>query len=365
MLAIILQILKIIGIVLLIIFALFIVLVLCVLFVPIRYRIKASAQPIASLPPRDNFGDVFLQNEIKAEVKVFWLLHIVILSFQMYKKGIADIAESTVFDPEALKEHMHLRLRIFGITLMDFLHPKPKKLKKQKKESKKESKRKSKKEPPKASEKESIKEPEMVEAYVSDRKDSLVPVRAENDFSESQKENNLRSNESDCSGKSSLFHRFTEKLRLFLETLKKIFEKVVHIKYTVIEIIEKVKRIKTQIEYYKETLTGKHTKPARDKAFLQLKKIWHNIKPSKHRIALKLGVPDPAQMGEILAVFGICMPFLGNTVSVTPYFDCFVMEGDMEIKGRMTVFVFLRTVWIMLFDKDLKKLWDLLKNPDL
>lgn len=334
MLAIILQILKIIGIVLLIIFALFIMLALCVLFVPIRYRIKASAQPVASLPPRDNLGDSFLQNEISAEVKFFWLLHIVTLSFRMYKKGITDITQSTAFDLEAFKEQMHLRLRIFGITLMDFLHQEPKKAKKPKKKSPKEPKRKSKKESQKASENELLKESEIASANEPDCKDSAAPLKA-------------------------------EKLRLFVETLKKIFEKVVHIKYTVIEIIEKVKKTKAQIEYYKETLTGKHTKPARDKAFLQLKRIWRNIRPSRHRITLNLGTPDPAQMGEILAVFGLCMPFLGNTVSVTPYFDRFVIEGDMEIKGRMTVFVFLRTVWIMLFDKDLKKLWDLLKNPDL
>ena len=357
MLAIILQILKIIGIVLLIIFALSIVLVLCVLFVPIRYRIKASVQPVSPLLPRDNFGDAFLQNEISAEVKVSWLLHIVTLSFQMYKKGVTDITQSIAFDLATFKEQMHLRLKIFGITWMDFLHPKPKKAKKPKKKSPKKQKSKSKKE--------LLKESEIGVANEPDSKDPVAALKAENTFCESKKESDPGNNESDSSAQSSFFHKFKEKFRLFIETLKKIFEKVVHIKYTVIEIIEKVKKTKTKIEYYKDTLTGKHTKPARDKAFLQLKKIWRNIRPSSHRITLELGTPDPAQMGEILAVFGLCMPFLGNTVSVTPYFDRFVIEGDMEIKGRMTVFVFLRTVWIMLFDKDLKKLWDLLKNPDL
>ena len=97
-------------------------------------------------------------------------------------------------------------------------------------------------------------------------------------------------------------------------------------------------------------------KPAFSKCKKQLSKIWKNVKPKKLKIALKLGFEDPAKMGEVLAVFGMLIPLLGSGVTIFPDFEKTVMEGEFEIKGSITLFVFLQVVLVILFDEDIKRL---------
>ena len=92
---IVLLILKIIGIILLVLLGILLTLLLLVLFFPISYRVSAS-----------------YNEAVKARAKVYWLFHLISVTFD-YGDGVKKCI-----------------LRLFGIPLMDFLNPKPKKKKK-------------------------------------------------------------------------------------------------------------------------------------------------------------------------------------------------------------------------------------------
>lgn len=338
MLGIILQILKIIGILLLFLFVLVLFVITAVLFVPVRYRLGASAHPpSASFAPKTMSG-ALLQDDIKIEACVSWLLHFVHVSFYMRKEGGKGGEEGTAgFDAQELTEHMSCRLRIFGIPVIDFLHPKPKKEKKKKRKKK---------------------QPEEGEASEPKSLSTLEQEAEENRAVQEAEERRSVQETGETEKKQS-------KPEQFMGTLKKLFEKVRHIKYTVIGFVDRLKEIAHKAQYYKDMLTGEETRTAREKAVFQLKRIGRHLKPSVFRTELSVGTPDPAVMGDILAVFGLFIPVLGNTVTITPYFDRYAAELELRMKGRMSVHVFLAVLWKLRFDADINRAWDLLKNPGL
>lgn len=353
MLGIVWQIIQILGIILLIILALIVVLILCALFVPVRYKVKASAHPVVELPKRDNMSEAVLQNQFQVNVTVSWLLHIFSVCFQLNKEGVNDPAVKPTFDFEQIKQKMYCKVRILGIPLVDFLHQKPKKAEKSKNkiQTKKASR-------DKASGKRTAKEKQEQNSLANDL-DTSEEIQQDKIKQENTQQEDVP-HEDELTNPNS-------KLKYFIDAIKKLFEKLfeklMHIKYTIIEFKEKLINAKNKIEYYKEVLTKDETRPARDKAFKQLKNIWHNIKPTKCKLVLTLGLNDPALMGNVMAILGICIPVLGDTIMITPLFDCCQFEEDFEMKGHLTLYVFLKMVWIVLFDKDIKEFRDLLMNP--
>lgn len=338
MLGIILQILKIIGIVLLLLLGFVLFTVIAVLFVPVRYRLKASAHPSSVHSAAKNLSDTFLQNDIKIEAGASWLFHFLHFSFRMCRAG--EKGEGAAgFDAGELKEHMSCRLRILGIPVVDFLHPKEKKPKKEKRKNQ-----------------QADKKTEPVSKSLS----SL-----EQDAEESKTTQDSGGQAVWAMDDTSQNTKKESRLKQFIAMLKKLFEKIKHIKYTVIGFMDKLKKIAHKAQYYKDTLTGEETKPARDKAAALLKRVGRHIKPSVFRTELLVGTPDPAVMGDILAVFGLLIPVLGNTVTITPYFDRYAAELEVQMKGRMFVYVFLLVLWKLKFDADINRAWDLLKNPGL
>jgi hypothetical protein len=93
-------------------------------------------------------------------------------------------------------------------------------------------------------------------------------------------------------------------------------------------------------------------------------RLLKSIRPRKFAVNLHIGTGDPAQTGQICAVFGMIYPFIGNYVSIEPEMEEKIYEGDFCIKGHITVFMLLRAALVIFFDKDIKRLIAIVKKAE-
>ena len=299
MLGIILNILKIIGIILLILLAL-IVLILCIiLFVPIRYKAEG------------NYKDNYLIN-----AKVTWLLHLFSLR----------VSQSSL-------ETLHIIFKISGITVYDNTRPAraSKRVKKQKKKSN---------------------EQHEVSGEASQIHAASV-TSEENVSSTSPKKSVHKDN---FIPDDPVAH---DKLTI-LQKIRILFHKFIHflqnIKYTFRKFYDTIVNIKSSIVYYCDLLSQDITKAAFTAANKQIVRIVKNLKPRQWRIYLHIGMEDPAAMGDILGIWGMLYPLHEGHIELEPEFDHNIFETEFSFKGRIHVFVYLWTAYIILFDKNIKQL---------
>ena len=71
---------------------------------------------------------------------------------------------------------------------------------------------------------------------------------------------------------------------------------------------------------------------------------------------------DPAATGQILSIYGILYPLIGDSITVIPDFEKPVMEGSFRFKGKITAFTLIRIAAKIYFDKDLKRVICLFKK---
>ena len=360
MLGILLHILKIIGMILLVILAVILAFILIALFVPVRYRILAASAPVDPSFENPSFAQAAMRNETKLQVKISWLLHIFSIHFQMKMEGQTDPEKKPVFEWEKIREKMFCKIRIFGIRILDVFHMKPRPEKKRRRPAgKKQGKKKQSGQ--KDEEKESV-----TEAQGSGKGDGISGESGGNEMvtakPDGQKEPAMDSKEQESieDEETSVGHFFKK----IAGRIKKIFEKTAHIKYTVIETFQKIGRGKQKADDYIEVLTGEQTKGAREKILKLIKMIWKGVRPKKSRVVLVLGFKDPELMGKVLAAFGMCIPIFRDTVTVTPDFERFRFELAGDIKGRITLFTFLRAGLKVLTDKEIRRFIKLFTEPD-
>lgn len=300
MLGIILNILKIIGIILLILLA-FIILMLCViLFAPIRYRAEG------------NYKDKYLIN-----AKVSWLLHLFSLR----------IRQSSV-------ESLHIIFKIAGLTVYD--NTRPARTSKRTKKKKKKS-----------NDQHEIPE-EATQIHAASAEAS------EENISSTSKEKSVHK-DNFISDESNTHNKLT-----ILQKIHLLFLKFVHflqnIKYTFRKFYDTIVNIKSNICYYCDLLLQDTTKAAFAAANKQIIRIVKNLKPRQWRIYLHIGMEDPAAMGDILGIWGMLYPLHEGHIEIEPEFDHNVFEAEFSFKGRIHIFVYLWTAYIILFDKNIKQL---------
>ncbi|MBD5451448.1 MAG: hypothetical protein HDR25_02290 [Lachnospiraceae bacterium] len=327
--SIILTILKIIGISILIILGILILLILLVLFVPLRYKAAGS----------------YVQEGIDVSGKVRWLMGVVSLTAQ-YKNG----------------QPFHIKAKVFFITVFDNL--------KKRKKSKKERKRKriSDEEPQLQAASSTNDEPiddETMQEERSIEEAASEEIKKETEIEEDFVQGNSQTTEQgakrtadeveidqandDKADKNKLFQRIKDFLKKLVEVLR-------NIKFTFHKIYDIIVKIRDNIKYYWELLQQESTKQALGLCTKRLSKIIKNISPQKYEVKLHLGFEDPATMGNVLAVWGILYPFHMGNVDIQPEFDKKIMEGSFRLKGKMSIYIFLWTLWLLITDKNIKQL---------
>lgn len=326
MISILFTILKIIGIAILVILGLVLLILLLVLFVPVRYSGKGSYQD-------DSYA---------AKLHASWLLHIVSVRGE-YQKGQA----------------LHMYLKIFGITFYDNLKADGRKTKHKKTKSTKNK-------------TEDAGEIQAASAGEQSPEDTVPEInQSDDDFTEYKVSEYTDSGKKITTADDLPYKTdgHAERKIGIIQNIKNFFINFVHffenITFTFHKVCDTIVRIKNNIEYYLKILQLDSTKRAFAVAKKQLTRVLGKISPRKYQINLHLGFDDPAVMGEVLAVWGMCYPLHQGNIDIQPEFEQSVIEGDISFRGVVNLFVFVRAVCILFFDKDIKHLIKHLKRSEI
>lgn len=150
--------------------------------------------------------------------------------------------------------------------------------------------------------------------------------------------------------------------RTLLDFVRKLFSAIRNIKYTIRKIYDKINHIIHNIRYYIKILQTESFKRAFVLCREQLLRLMKIVLPRKVSGTFTIGIEDPAATGQILSIYGILYPLIGDSITVIPDFEKPVMEGSFRFKGKITAFTLIRIAAKIYFDKDLKRVICLFKK---
>lgn len=328
MLHIILLILKIIGIILLCILGILLLAVLCALFVPVRYRIRVFRKEGGENPP------------FTAHVRVTWLLHLVNILVRYPAEVI-------------------VRVRILFVTI--FRMP----AKEGKPGNSEGGKRKRKRKRQSGQDEESTQEPET-----NPGSEEAADGSAGAEEWENTQEPDGEAQEHD--GTKFLPARMIcvilDKIKELIEKIKQTVDKIKsffeNIQYTIRRFCDKIKSALDNIQYYREVLESDSFKRSMDLCKGELGYVFRRLKPDQFEADLNVSMEDPAALGQILAIYGMFYPWIGQHVRLAGDFERegAHIEGEVYIRGKIRSFTFLRMLIRLYGNKDVRKLIRLLKK---
>ena len=304
-----LLILKIIGILLLSIISLLLIIIALILFVPIRYRIIANK---------------FEDSDFYAEIKLTWLLHFINILIKY-------------------TDDLYYKVRVILIPIK-----KSDNLKKHKNNSKK------------------------TESYSDDTKSvdeggNISDESANEDISDNEiskdKEEIVSTSDLDENDDDNI--KFDENKGIIYKirfVLTKFFEFLFNIKEKLNEAYNTVVNIVKDIDYYINALKDERNKKVISLCLSQASSIINNIKPKIFNGNLTIGIDEPYTMGQILSIYGILFPIIHDKITINPVYDKEVIEGDLYIKGRISVFVLIRAAIKIYFNRDYKRMIKIFKK---
>lgn len=340
---IVLTILKIIGIALLVILGILLVLICLALFVPVRYRA----------------GGTYKDNIINASMSASWLLHIISAKIGYEGKG-----------------QPHIKVKLLFFTLFDNLAANKKE---------KTAKNKSKKgknsvgygeEIQAASIEENGSQPPKETSVNADTglktakaSDDSIDVDTDGGANVSDTKSDNSDTIIDIDGDAADMDIDSEQkqpkddiIQKVRKILKKLIDFVQNIKYTFNKICDTIASIRSNAEYYLNLLQLDSTKAAFLKCRNELLRVFLRLAPRKFQANLHLGFDNPATLGDIMAVWGMLYPFHQGRVNIQPEFEQTIIEGDFSFKGRISLFVFVRTALVIFFDKNIRSFYRQLKR---
>lgn len=343
MLAVIVDILKIIGIILLCIIAILLTLILLVLFCPWRYCV-----------------DVRKEEKLTGKAAVSWLL--LLLRIEVI-----------------YQEAVNLRIRILGIPIYDKLRREAKaaaRREKAAKEQKKAGKTSSMNDAD--GEKENLL-PDVTAASVDQKENALTDEQTSEDGTAG---NPVSAKVRQVEGTASEKHTWSRKGRrktgkvwwefpqYFFEMLMDWAEKFFEMLLSLPELVEgpverlekKITSVVGRVEYYMKLLQKKGSKWVIDFLKVRIFKVLKHIRPRNARINLYYAADDPAKVADMMAYYGMALPWLPKHTNFTAELGEPKLEGSIRIKGRVCLIVLLWHGLGIYLNKKVKTFWKLLKE---
>lgn len=301
-------ILKILGILLLIILGILLFLILVILFVPIRYQLAGERR----------------EKDLSGNVVVFWLLHLVHFQFRYENK-------------EKQMELYLLGLPVFALK---------KKWESRKKSSKKgntkhkESAKKTEKSVTGESVTKEVVTKEIVTEEITTEEAKIQETKIQGIVPEERQKIPPK--------------KKRNKISVFWGTIKSIPGKI----KTVIKKIKlTIRRIYDKIKNGSEFLQLESTRQAIRLLLGECKGIFKHILPKKMRGNVIYGFEDPSITGQVLAVLSMFYPKYHKKLQIVPMFDQAILEGRIQMRGRIYgIFLLIHGLKIIL-NKDVKVTW--------
>ncbi|MDE6742981.1 MAG: hypothetical protein K2J95_03770 [Lachnospiraceae bacterium] len=338
MLAVIVDILKIIGIILLCIIAILLIIILLVLFCPWRYCV-----------------DVRREERLTGKAAVSWLL--LVLRIEVI-----------------YREAVNLRIRVLGIPIYDKLRREAQAAAREEKAAAKEQK--------KAGKKEKLL-PDVTAASVEQKEDALTDKQtSEDETVDNTVSARARQGEEKASEKHTQSKKGRQKTgkvwwefpQYFFEMLMDWAEKFLEMLLSLPELVEgpverpverlekKITSVVGRVEYYTKLLQKKGSKWVIDFLKVRIFKVLKHIRPRNARINLYYAADDPAKVADMMAYYGMALPWLPRHTNFTAELGEPKLEGSIRIKGRVCLIVLLWHGLGIYLNKKVKTFLKLLKE---
>lgn len=189
---------------------------------------------------------------------------------------------------------------------------------------------------------------------INENKENIKPdIELGENKTETKKD--IKQNKKNNKQKKSLWKNIVSKLKGLMQIPKKIADTFKKVSDAVKKIFAAVRSGKEKAVLVKEFVFGRECLDfvcvVRDNVL----HLWRHIKPKLLRIDMTIGFDDPAVTGQVLGVIAAFCGAAGMMPCVTPDFEKRVFESDIEIKGRVTVFVLLKILIKVYFCEELKE----------
>nr|MCR5156519.1 DUF2953 domain-containing protein [Butyrivibrio sp.] len=144
-----------------------------------------------------------------------------------------------------------------------------------------------------------------------------------------------------------------------LDVIWKVIDTIDNILKTPLDVLEKlqytISRVCGKISMIKSTLESETF----DRAFTLVKKklirILKMILPDKFKADVVFGSGDPALTAELMGAYGALYHLLYNKVFFTPDFQEKVLEGEVHLKGHITLFTIVWSAAVVYLNRDVKR----------
>lgn len=119
---------------------------------------------------------------------------------------------------------------------------------------------------------------------------------------------------------------------------------------------KKLTRLCDNLDYYVDLWQQEDTRIALTTAVGQFARIFRHILPREFSLNCILGTKDPASLGQLMALQGMCYPLLHRYVRIEPDFEKQRLEGELLAKGRIRILFLLVCVLRILLKKEVLRL---------
>ena len=110
---------------------------------------------------------------------------------------------------------------------------------------------------------------------------------------------------------------------------------------TVRALYDKIRKIWENISYYVQLLQEEETKLLLSDSMRALLKILRSMRPRRIRADIRFGTGEPDTTGYAYGAYCILSSAWGPGFLVTPDFEERVLEGELDLSGRITLWVML------------------------
>ena len=305
MLAVILKILQIIGIVLLSVVGLVLLLVILALVLPVRYRLSCNAE--AEKKPEARFKLTYFLGILRATADYTDALYVKVkvLFFTVFQMKIPDkdSDEGEEYDLSELDE---------ALEALD--------------------------------EEDQISDNDVVQEEAAE--DSSEEVTEEPDSSETEESENPEeepeiSDESDASEETD-------------DEENSVFDKI---KSKIDEICDKIKRVRSEIRYYRNLYNSNEAKNALYIIKKRLKRILKKILPRRAHADLTFGFDSPDLTGKVYGIYTMFAGRFDKSSIVRPDFDRKVFEGSLYCKGHFNLWCILWNGLMIILNRNVLKIY--------
>lgn len=289
-----------------------------ILFVPVRY--KAAGR--------------YYENEKTFKLCLSWMLHIV--SFRVESDG---------------REVSYI-LRIFGVKVFPGKQKREKKNSVRKKKSKVKKKEKSKQKPveEKNSEKSEtlqIEEQRVDSAQIKDNQKKEIKSEQDN---KTDKENKFSKNQKEETGKSKkIFDKILTIIKKVSGFFKNLINNIKSLINTAKKMLLAIKAGSEKAKLVKEFVLCDESRNMVCFVRDNMLHLWKHVKPKYLYTDITFGFDNPELTGKVLGAAAAFCAMAGFKPGLTPDFEQSILEGKIEVKGRITFVVLLKIairVWL-------------------